>query len=138
MTIRKQKILMLFMIWMLALTSCSSNPVEQITPTPKNVIAPPGPASVPVIPNASQITGKILSVSNEDVGVFVELLVVSSDPIPGFGNFGANVVGTQIKAKWMDAGGVPSVTSDQTITGELRYQGDEKTGMYLLSQVSVK
>jgi hypothetical protein len=162
-----KNILGLLILWMLILTGCSRNVVEQIpsapadavstqapltlkatlrpeptsasdvTPTPskaKPPSGPSGPAGVPVIPNASKITGKILSVTSDDTGTYVELLLLTTEPVPGKADFAAKDVGNQIKAKWADST-IPIADPDKVITGELRYLGDEKGGLYWLSQV---
>lgn len=70
--------------------------------------------------------------------MFVELEVIESQPIPGYLDFGANIVGKQVTARLVDDTSDLSGLIGQMITGQLRYHGDEQGGIYLLSRVSSK
>jgi hypothetical protein len=93
---------------------------------------------VPVAPNASLITARVISTTRQEAGTFVEIEVIESQPIPGYLDFGANIVGEQVTARLIDDTSEVSDLIGQMITGQLRYEGDEQGGIYLLSQVSVK
>jgi hypothetical protein len=97
-----------------------------------------GPGGVPVAPNASLITARVISITTNETGTFVELEVIDSQPIPGYLDFGANIVGEQVTARLIDDTTDPSHLIDETITGQLRYAGGEHGGIYLLSQVNAK
>jgi hypothetical protein len=95
---------------------------------------PNGPSGVPVVPNASLIKAKIVSISKTPENITLGLLVLESKPISGYPDFGANVVNSEINAIWQDAGEIP-LSVDQIIMGELSYQGDEREGFYLLRNI---
>lgn len=90
---------------------------------------------MPAAPNRSLIQAYILSVSRDARGLVLTIDVLSSEPQPGFADFGAKVVGSQIEAVVADdAGG--TYASGQLIQGELSYRGDEHGGVYTLRPVS--
>jgi hypothetical protein len=91
-----------------------------------------------VAPNASLITARVISTTSQETGTIVELEVIESQPIPGYLDFGANVIGQQVTARLVDDNSDLSDLIGQMITGQLRYEGDERGGAYLLSQVSAK
>jgi hypothetical protein len=94
-----------------------------------------GPAGVPVAPNVSLITARVVSTTSENENIFFELEIIKSQPIPGYLDFGANIVGEQVTARLIDDIGDPSSLIDKVITGELRYAGGENAGTYLLSKI---
>jgi hypothetical protein len=91
-----------------------------------------------VAPNASLITARVISATTNETGMFVQLEVIDSQPIPGYLDFGANIVGEQVAARLIDDTSDLSHLIDRTITGQLRFAGDEHGGTYLLSQVNPK
>jgi hypothetical protein len=107
-------------------------------PTATSEAGPNGPSGVPVIPNKSLITAKIISITTNDTGTFVELQIIETQSVPGFSNFGVKLVGKQITAKVVDDAGNISSLVGQIITGKLSYNGDEHSGLYLLSEVQKK
>ena len=124
---------------MIALGSCRGAAATEPGPVPlATTTSGPGPIGVPVAPNASLITARVISTISEEAGIFVELEVTESQPIPGYLDFGAKIIGEQITARLVDDTSDLSELIGQMITGQLRYAGDEQGGIYLLSQVSAK
>jgi hypothetical protein len=119
------------------LSSCSGTTVTEVGPLATSTSGP-GPVGVPVAPNASLITARVISTTRNETGAFVELEVIESQPVPGYLDFGANIVGEQVTARLTDDTSDLSDLIGQMITGQLRYEGDEQGGIYLLSQVSAK
>jgi hypothetical protein len=91
-----------------------------------------------VAPNASLITARVISATTNETGTFVQLEVIDSQPVPGYLDFGANIVGEQVTARLIDDMNNVTDLIDQTISGQLRYAGGEHGGTYLLSQVDTK
>lgn len=114
----------------LALFGCANSSGKESEPS--------GPAGVPVAPNRSLITAKLISITKTNDVTFVEIEVLASEPIAGSLDMGANVVGKQITAQWIDDGGDLSPLIDHIISAKLRYEGDEGSGTYLISEVSEK
>lgn len=93
------------------------------------------PGGVPAAPNLSLIRAEIVAVTQDKRGTVLTIDVLSSQPQEGFADFGAAVVGKQIEVLLLDNTGI-KLSADQIIVGELDYNGDEKGGLYFLSNVS--
>ena len=102
-----------------ALGSCSGTTENGAGPVVTSTNGP-GPGGVPVAPNASLITARVISTTRQEAGTFVEIEVVESQPIPGYLDFGANIVGEQVTARLIDDTSDLSDLIDQMITGQFR------------------
>ena len=89
-------------------------------------------------PNESRITAALVSMQQMTSGTILELDVLSSEPVPGYRDFGSKAVGQRITARLMH--GAPDISTliGKVIRARLRYEGDENSGMYLVSEVSAK
>jgi PBP1b-binding outer membrane lipoprotein LpoB len=125
----RQLIAVLSLVVMLGGCASGSTPSQSGKPTPTVPV-------VPVVPNDSIVTAQILSFEPLG-GTFpwqIELRLIDSQDVSGYVNMTKVRIGQALLAKTKENMAVYG--RGDTITGHLKFQGDERGAFFFLSDIS--
>lgn len=93
----------------------------------------PRPQSAPVVPNASQIRGRLLQIRPEPDGrgAVWEVAVDEAHDVDGMPNFARELVGRPIQV-YVHPELRPAVTESDPLEARVTYRGDERGGRFVV------